>query len=211
MTQKQTTFHQNELSIESHPYSHDLAKHFFTSIHQLPWSMLLRSAAEGHPNNRFDILVAKPIARLVTHGDTTIISIDGPESINITSQDDPFSLLHHYQQTLLPTLDSIEDMPFIGGALGYLSYDLGRRIEFLPTTAQQDIPTADMAFGIYEWALIVDHQKNKHILLGTILNNIKHGWMNRLGFILNLQNQSSRSRLIGRLTCQKTVTLKNSM
>ncbi|HBV75499.1 MAG TPA: aminodeoxychorismate synthase component I [Vibrio sp.] len=170
MTQKQTTFHQNELSIESHPYSHDLAKHFFTSIHQLPWSMLLRSAAEGHPNNRFDILVAKPIARLVTHGDTTIISIDGPESINITSQDDPFSLLHHYQQTLLPTLDSIEDMPFIGGALGYLSYDLGRRIEFLPTTAQQDIPTADMAFGIYEWALIVDHQKKQAHFVG---NNIE--------------------------------------
>lgn len=177
MTQKQTTFHQNGLSIESYPYSHGVAKHFFASIHQLPWSMLLRSAAEGHPNNRFDILVANPIARLMTHGDTTTISIEGQNPINITSQDDPFTLLHHYQQTLLPKVEPIEDIPFIGGALGYLSYDLGRRVESLPTIAQQDIPTADMAFGIYEWAFIVDHQKKQAHFVGKNIEQ-HQAWLN---------------------------------
>ncbi|OEF29216.1 aminodeoxychorismate synthase, component I [Vibrio rumoiensis 1S-45] len=170
MTQKYTAFHQNGLSIESFPYSQDLAKHFFAAIHQQPWAMLLRSAAEGHPNNRFDILVANPIAQLTTHGDITTIVLENESQTRLTSKDDPFTLVNQYLKTLLPAIEPIDDFPFIGGALGYFSYDLGRRVESLPQLSHQDIPTAEMAIGLYEWALIVDHQKQQAHFVGK---NIK--------------------------------------
>ncbi len=57
------------------------------------------------------------------------------------------------------------DLPFQGGALGLFGYDLGRRFETLPEHAQADIPLPDMAVGLYDWALIVDHQKKTVSLL----------------------------------------------
>ncbi|MRE31990.1 aminodeoxychorismate synthase component I, partial [Escherichia coli] len=44
-------------------------------------------------------------------------------------------------------------------------YDLGRRFEMLPEHAQADIALPDMAVGLYDWALIVDHQKKRVSLL----------------------------------------------
>lgn len=58
-----------------------------------------------------------------------------------------------------------EDLPFQGGALGLFGYDLGRRFESLPEIAEQDIVLPDMAVGIYDWALIVDHQRHTVSLL----------------------------------------------
>lgn len=61
MTQNNSSTFQDRIKIKHIPYSEDLAKHYFATIEHLPWAMLLRSAADGHPNNRYDILVANPI------------------------------------------------------------------------------------------------------------------------------------------------------
>jgi para-aminobenzoate synthetase component 1 len=60
------------------------------------------------------------------------------------------------------------DLPFLGGALGLFGYDLGRRFETLPAYAAADIALPDMAVGIYDWALIVDHQRSEVSLLMAI-------------------------------------------
>ncbi len=57
------------------------------------------------------------------------------------------------------------DLPFQGGALGLFGYDLGRRFETLPGRALADISLPDMAVGLYDWALIVDHRKQTVSLL----------------------------------------------
>ena len=56
-------------------------------------------------------------------------------------------------------------MPFLGGALGILSYDSGRRFETLPERSENELNFADMAIGIYDWALIVDHHLKKATLI----------------------------------------------
>ncbi|MBD1577003.1 MULTISPECIES: chorismate-binding protein [Vibrio] len=159
----------HSVCVQSLEYSADLSLTYFSHLQHLPWAMLLRSAAQGHPNNRFDILVANPIATLVTHAATTQITISSDAGNPIYSSQDPFELLAHYQDLLLPSLAPIDDIPFIGGALGYFSYDLGRQVETMPTTASADIPTADMAVGLYEWALVVDHQLQRAYLVGQNL------------------------------------------
>jgi len=50
------------------------------------------------------------------------------------------------------------DIPFAGGALGYWSYDLARRYHSIPAIAQDAEHLPEMAVGIYDWAIIIDHQ-----------------------------------------------------
>lgn len=52
-------------------------------------------------------------------------------------------------------------LPFIGGAVGYLSYDLGNYMEELPRTAVDDTNVYDLYFGLYNWVIVVDHLENK--------------------------------------------------
>jgi len=51
-----------------------------------------------------------------------------------------------------------DELPFAGGLIGYLSYDFGRHLEHLPSQAQDDLQLPDARFGLYDWALISDHQ-----------------------------------------------------
>ncbi|MFL8672627.1 aminodeoxychorismate synthase component I [Clostridioides difficile] len=53
------------------------------------------------------------------------------------------------------------NLPFIGGAVGYLSYDLGNYMEELPRSAVDDIGMPDMYFGLYNHVIVVDHLMEK--------------------------------------------------
>ncbi len=62
-------------------------------------------------------------------------------------------------------------------------YDLGRRFESLPEIAEQDIALPDMAVGIYDWALVVDHQrKNSFFLLSHNDVNARRTWLENQQF-----------------------------
>lgn len=160
------------LDFKALDYANDLAISLFSRIEQQPWAMLLRSASETHIDSRFDVLVANPIATLETIAGDTQIKTDTREFV---SQDDPFSLLGQLQQQLLPNLElgAEWDLPFVGGALGYFSYDLGRRVESMPELATKDLQTPDMAVGLFEWALVVDHKLEEACLVGQ---NIEQAW-----------------------------------
>ncbi len=132
--------------------------------------MLLRSASNEHIDSRFDILVANPIVTLTTHGEETqVCELDQ----GYQSQSDPFHLIDELQQRHLPAMDYHGELPFIGGALGYFSYDLGRRVEKLPSLAQQDLHSPDMVVGLYEWAVVIDHQLQQAWVVGQ---NIEQHW-----------------------------------
>ncbi len=153
-------------------YAPEFALHLFSHIQHLPWAMLLRSASKTHIDSRFDVLVANPIATLETIADST--QVETPSNAYST-QDDPFTLLHQLQEEWLPhvELNKELDLPFVGGALGYFSYDLGRRVETMPEQAEKDLNTPDMAVGLYEWAVVVDHKLKKAYLVGQ---NIEQAW-----------------------------------
>lgn len=153
-------------------YAPEFALNLFSRIQHQPWAMLLRSASETHIDSRFDVLVANPIATLETTANST--QVETPSNAYST-QDDPFTLLHQLQEQWLPHVELSKelDLPFVGGALGYFSYDLGRRVETMPEQAEKDLNTPDMAVGLYEWAVVVDHKLKKAYLVGQ---NIEQAW-----------------------------------
>ncbi|WP_234493985.1 aminodeoxychorismate synthase component 1 [Vibrio maritimus] len=146
------------------PYQPDLAKRYFASIEHLPWAMLLKSSTLEHENNRFDILVAKPVATVQTFGAQSQVT----EGDLVRSNDeDPFTIIDQLVKAKIGTQELTTDWPFIGGAVGYFAYDLGRRVERIPTISEHDISAPDMAIGIYDWALLVDHQEQKAVVAGV--------------------------------------------
>ena len=145
------------------PYFEDSAQ-LFAPLASRPWAVFLDSAYPGNLQGRFDIMAYGPVCTLQTFGDTTVIIKDGVEML---SREDPFQLL---KRQLGPRLPEIGDLPFNGGAIGYFGYDLARRIEKLPVLAADAEGTADMAIGIYKWAVIVDHRQRQSWLVGYDLD-----------------------------------------
>ena len=141
-------------------YSRDSAS-LFNHIAAEPWSIFLDSGYPLIDSGRYDIMSARPYRTLVTHGnETRIADRTGVEY----SDEDPFSLV---KRQLGERRINLSGFPFSGGALGYFSYDLGRRIEKLPALARDDVNVPDMAIGLYDWALVVDHHKRRTWLIGA--------------------------------------------
>ena len=150
------------------PYHHDSALLFERIAHQ-PWAILLDSgqmldANSGRPGSQYghyDILVAEPFMTLVTMGENTEITQQNQVSI---SAENPFELL----KKILSQFSAPQTgFPFAGGALGYFSYDLGRRLEKLSSIAEDDVQLPEMMIGVYDWAIVVDHHKKKCYLVSN--------------------------------------------
>lgn len=58
------------------------------------------------------------------------------------------------------------EIPFTGGAVGYLSYDYGRRLEKLPILATDDRVIPDMHFALYDGVAALNHESGVLYLIG---------------------------------------------
>lgn len=144
--------------IRAFPYRPDSSR-LFGTLAGRPWPVFLDSGRPGSTRGRYDILSAEPQATLVTRGAET--ELRSAEAVRISSTD-PFALL---AETLGPRRPPIPDLPFYGGAIGYFAYDLARRLERLPSLAADAEGIPDMAIGIYDWALVVDHEQRRSCLV----------------------------------------------
>ena len=149
-------------ALSLHPL--EAARTLFAPLAHRTWAILLESASPDHPDSRFHILSAEPLATLQTRSTQTQIDHAGQTSF---SDEDPLTLLAQWQRQLFgPQSEDDCNLPFVGGALGLFGYDLGRRFERLPSQAQADIELADMAVGLYDWGWILDNrQQVAHLLV----------------------------------------------
>ncbi len=113
--------------------------------------MFLDSCYEAGGGGRYDIAVWQPELTLTTRNGSTVLETGYG---NHSSSGDPFSLI----EAQLGGPERSTELPFSGGAMGMFSYDLGRRVERLPSLAANDLPLPEMAVGIYSRCLVVDHE-----------------------------------------------------
>ncbi|MCX7100189.1 MAG: aminodeoxychorismate synthase component I [Methylobacter sp.] len=144
------------------PYFPDSSELFSVYADQ-PWAVFLDSGFPHSAQGRYDIIAAEPLCTLVTQGEITKITANGE---TIKSTENPFDLVKR-QLEQFSGLNLAEHLPFNGGAIGYFSYDLARRLEHLPATAEDAEHIAEMAVGIYSWAVIVDHLQQQSYLTGS--------------------------------------------
>lgn len=141
-------------------YSPDSALRFERLAHE-PWCAFLDSGRPQASSGRYDLLAAGPALTLTTRGALTEIARGGQVE---HSREDPFTLMRRAlaERALAPDAE----LPFLGGAMGYAAYDLARRIERLPQRAVDDVGLPEMAFGLYDAVLVVDHQERRAWLVG---------------------------------------------
>ncbi len=160
-TDKPTTISAKALTLSSDVTSQTL----FSHLAQQPWAMWLDSCNSQHVDSRFDIIAWQPIATLKTQGKNTEICFNQSEKRE-TSTEDPLQLLQQLQTRLFTHANKTHEfLPFLGGALGYFAYDLGRSFEQLPSIAEQDINLPDMAVGLYSQAIIFDNHEKRFYLV----------------------------------------------
>lgn len=60
--------------------------------------------------------------------------------------------------------------PFSGGFVGFLSYDLCRKIEKIPSIAEDDKNIPDICFGLYDGIFVYDHNRRECLIIAHGIN-----------------------------------------
>ena len=153
--------------VESLPFAVS-ATDLYARVQMLPQPMLLTSGTSIHPAARFDILVADPVGVLRTHRGVTSVTASAGTVIE-TSSDDPFVVLQRHFP--LQNVSPDPDLPFTGGAVAWFGYELLHGLNRIERTACATLTLPDMLAGIYDWAVIVDHQKQRTSLVMSCIDS----------------------------------------
>lgn len=140
------------------------ASAWYLALRQWPDVIWLDSGRPHSHAGRYDILVADPVKRLEANRELCSLADKNGKSIFNGSA---FDLL----KQSLPYSANQNQLPFVGGALGYWAYDLAWQLEKLPQDHPRDIDLPDMKLGIYAWAIIQDHQeKTCHLVMNPSID-----------------------------------------
>lgn len=117
----------------------------------------------------------EPRATVVTRGAETRVRT---RETAWSSSENPFALI----RSLVASVRARQALPFAGGAIGYCGYDLGRRLNELPLLAPEPGRLPDLAFGIYDAALVMDHINGETTLVGVGggYRDLRERWMELL-------------------------------
>lgn len=129
--------------------------------------VLLDSSLTGDCGGRYSYLTADPFLTIRSQGRR--VEIAGPDGSTVLEAN-PFDVLRDL--LALYALERQPDLPpFVGGALGYFGYDLGRLLEDLPATNPADGTLPEMNIGLYDWALASDNLTGESWLVSTGLRS----------------------------------------
>jgi para-aminobenzoate synthetase component 1 len=135
----------------------------FELFQKQPYSFFLDGGMDPQRLGRYSFIGIDPFLIMSSRGDkVTITGQNGQEN----EQSNPFDVLGRLLERY--RLDSLSSpVPFHGGAVGYLSYDLCHFIERLPTTAVDDLKLPESYFGFYDAILAFDNLENKAYIVST--------------------------------------------
>ena len=135
----------------------------FALLKDEQFSFFLDSGMDPHKLGRYSFIGSDPFLVLSTRGNEVTIS-QGAEKSRF--RDNPFDVLSHFLEVY--RLDSCSSpVPFIGGAVGYFSYDLCHFIERLPSSAVDDLKLPECYHGFYDLVLAFDNLQGKNYIIST--------------------------------------------
>lgn len=121
----------------------------FELFRKEPFCFFLDSGMDPRKLGQYSFLGANPFLLLRSRGGNIYITRDGVESVE---RGNPLDTLGRYLETY--RLDSPAlPVPFVGGAAGYISYDICHFIEKLPERAVDDLQLPECCFGFYDLIL----------------------------------------------------------
>jgi para-aminobenzoate synthetase component 1 len=147
------------------------AAELFELIRNRPYSFFLDSGMDPRRLGRYSFLGGEPFLVMNSRG-SEITLIRGQE--HEVQQGNPYDtmgkLLEIYKLDHCPA-----PVPFLGGAVGYFSYDLCHFIEYLPSTAIDDLKLPESYFAFYDAIMAFDHLEGKAYLVATGFPEMEEG------------------------------------
>ncbi|TVR18643.1 MAG: anthranilate synthase component I [Anaerolineaceae bacterium] len=133
-------------------------------------SFLLESVEGGEHVGRYSFLGVNPQAVITFKGDTMHHTTDGQTTTRQLAEDeDPLHALKAELNRVTPV--SLPKLPrLVGGAVGYVGYDIVRYFERLPQTAEDDLDMPTAAFMLPDTLVIFDHAKHELIVMANAHN-----------------------------------------
>jgi anthranilate synthase component 1 len=123
-------------------------------------TFLLESVERGIQVGRYSFIGISPVATIKLQGGTVAVQRGARRTEFALGDRDPLSILRD-ELRRSPLLHS-EDIPGpIGGAVGYLSYDLARYFEKLPEPERNALGLPDYYFLVPSAVVIFDHVKSE--------------------------------------------------
>lgn len=168
------------------PYLKD-SHRYFTQVRNLDWPIWLDSchnATKENPHARYDIISASPSHKIIaTTESCTAVGTDNEGET--TRFNNCWTAIEQLTpQTALPENDS--PLPFNGGALGYLGYEAAHETQSLNNLHKLDCDIPLALVGIYNWAIVQDHQLKTCTLVHN--ENCSEELISTLKAVLSLAN-----------------------
>jgi len=112
---------------------------------------------------RYSFMGADPFLVLQSHGDEVSFIRNG---VRESRRGNPFDTVGELLETY--ALDGgLAPIPFVGGAVGYFSYDLCHFIERLPATTVDDLNFPECYLAFYDAIVAFDHLEERTYLVAT--------------------------------------------
>ncbi|MDQ1290573.1 MAG: anthranilate synthase component [Nitrospirota bacterium] len=131
----------------------------FAKIDHGPTAYLLESVAGGENWARYSFLGSGSSA-VIREEKGDLVLIRGKKNLRIQSRGNPLERLRELMEEYRPV--TVPGLPrFVGGAVGYFSYDMVRTFEALPALRKDSLGMPDFAFLLTDTLLIFDNVSQK--------------------------------------------------
>ena len=134
-------------------------------------AFLLESVEGGEQVGRYSFIGVNPKGVLSVKNNIVTLRRDEQETkFAIPEGQDPLHVIKRHFQTVNPV--PLEGLPrLVGGAVGYMSYDIVRYFEDLPATACDDLDVPTVAFMLPDTLVIFDHAKHELTVIANAHND----------------------------------------
>ncbi|WP_273950233.1 anthranilate synthase component I [Leuconostoc mesenteroides] len=140
-------------------------------------SFLLESVPTDSEKSRYSIIALDPVHEFKTNG--MLVTVDGQTS----ESKDPLLAL---QNLVVVQEQPVEELPFQGGAIGYVGFDTVACYEKLENQPKDELDMPDSLLFLYETFVIFDHRQEK---IKIVVDNVYSGRQNLEHVVLAIENK----------------------
>ncbi|WP_369137740.1 anthranilate synthase component I [Modestobacter versicolor] len=140
-----------------------------------PGTVLLESAEQGKQWSRFSFVGVRSAGVLTERDGTTAWLGDALPGLTDDLPADPLAAVRTLARRLRsPRTPGLP--PLTGGLVGYLGYDVVRRLERLPATATDDLGMPELALMLVTDLAVLDHTDGTVLLIANVLGGGADGY-----------------------------------
>ncbi len=151
--QQLTTQAEHRLKLQKFRYSTNPLQTFLALSNSNEYCYMLESAEGPRKLAQFSFIGFNP-TKVVEVKDGQYTETSEDEGSATFETNDPYLPL---RKTLAENFTTYHGFRFVGGLVGYFSYDAVRYLEKLPSHACDDLKLPDFEFGVYDDGIVFDH------------------------------------------------------